>query len=149
MSRTTSNTVLPPAPSNLAEKAEADRIAAEQNDPTGAGGAGGAALGSQVSQPAAGVVPKRNPVRLLGKSDTRAVVTDDVETWTVDLADGDPTKSTAPSLQLRSEQEADGTATPAPKATKPQVVGETATHRVLDNGVNRWKEEKKPKEAKA
>ncbi|MEQ1512971.1 MAG: hypothetical protein ABL934_09855 [Lysobacteraceae bacterium] len=104
------------------------------------GGAGGDGQGkNDLPLPAAGVV--RSVVRELDRSDTRAVVTDDVDTWTVDLADGDPLKSTAPSLRLRAEQFADGSATPAPVAHKPTEVGKSKTHRTLDDGVRRWKEE--------
>lgn len=140
------------------EKIEADCIAAEkaETDPVAhlaaqsisdthddsEGGAGGYVQGeNDVSLPAAGVFPKRGPVRVLAQSDTNAVVTDDVEQWTVALADGDPTKATPPSLLLREEQQAEGTATPAPQATAPVVVGQSDTHRILDDGVRRWKEE--------
>lgn len=128
-----------------ADQAEADRIAAEQAESAGhtydddEGGAGGDGQGTNdKSLPAAGVF--RGPVRELGRSATRAVVTDGVDQWKVDLAAGDPLKSVAPSLRLRAEQEADGSATPAPVARKPQVVGKSATHRTLDDGVRRWKE---------
>ena len=127
-----------------AEKVEADRIAdlAAQDNDDGEGGAGGDVQGeNDMSLPAAGVLPKRGPVRVLAESATNAVVTDDVEQWTVALADGDPTQAIAPSLLLRNEQEADGEVTQALKAHAPQVIAESATHRVLDDGVRRWKEE--------
>ena len=129
-----------------AENAETDRIAdlaAQYNFRTHDGGEGGAAGYVQgendVSLPAAGVFPKRGPVRILAKSDTNAVVTDDVEQWTVALADGDPTQSIPPSLLHYVQHNVHGDATPTAHA--PKVIAESATHRILDNGVRRWKEE--------
>ena len=138
-----------------AEKAEADRIAAEKvkaaspNNDDDVGVAGAAA-----GDPAAAAVkpvgpPKRGKVRVLAKSATHAVVTDDVEQWSVPLSAGDPAKAIAPSLANKKNDGKAETATP-PKASKAVVVAETGTHRVLDDGVKRWKEEKPvAKEARA
>ena len=130
-----------------AEKAEAERLAAEKakaaspNNDDDVGVAGAAA-----GEPAAAAVkpvgpPKRGKVRVLAKSATHAVVTDDVEQWSVPLSAGDPTKAVAPSLATKKNDGKADTATP-PKASKAVVVAETGTHRVLDDGVKRWKEEK-------
>ncbi len=137
-----------------AEKAEADRIAADKakaaspnNDDVGVEGAA-------AGDPAAAAVkpvgpPKRGKVRVLAKSATHAVVTDDVEQWSVPLSAGDPAKAIAPSLANKKNDGKAEAATP-PKASKAVVVAETGTHRVLDDGMKRWKEEKPvDKEARA